>query len=119
MNTKTGTRAAAALAAAALIASLAGCAGTASKVDTSSKERSLTDVAERQLALRPSSRTDVAERRLLLGEPPVNGGASVTAPRTPAPALPDVAERRQWMRGELNESTAIPDVAERRLWISH
>ena len=118
-NTDTGTRAAALGAAALLIASLAACGGTAPTVDISSEQRSLTDVAERRLALQPSSRTDVAERRLSLGESSADAVRSVAAPRAQARTATDVAERRLWMRAAIDTPVRVPDVAERRLWITH
>ncbi|GAA2027070.1 hypothetical protein GCM10009819_08030 [Agromyces tropicus] len=132
MNTDTNSRfqhrAIAALAAAVLIAPLAGCAGVGSRSDTSVEQRSLTDVAERRLALRETSRTDVAERRLALRETSRTdvaerrlwmGAAASAAGAAPvgASVTPDVVERRQWMAESADEPIDLPDVVERRLWM--
>ncbi|WP_438854894.1 hypothetical protein [Agromyces sp. M3QZ16-3] len=118
MNTNTRIRnsVVAALAAATLIAPLAGCAGERTGVSTSVEQRSLTDVAERRLALRESSRTDVAGRRLWMGTSASASSSSVDA-LAPTTVTPDVVERRQWMNASETGPIDLPDVAERRLWM--
>ncbi|GAA1818039.1 hypothetical protein [Agromyces neolithicus] len=98
-TTTTPPRLTAAFAAAALIASLAGCAGTADVADPPQKASTgFTDVAERRLWMRtvapksvadePDLPADAVERRLLVGE----------VEPSPSTGFTDVAERRLWMR---------------------
>ena len=90
MNT-TRTGAAAALAAAALIASLAGCAGTAQLVDPpQQRSTGVTDVAERRLWIRDASQNP--------SEPEQAPESNASEPRAPSSGFQDVAERRLWMR---------------------
>ena len=83
MNAHTRNMASALIAAAALIASLAGCADTADLADPKAESGIRQDVAERRLWIQTRVvEPDVAERRLWMQTRVVG---------------PDVAERRLWM----------------------